>query len=199
MMREGGSVSGLVLGVGGDDEFVFFQFHMGMIVETTSGHFLRLEPLRHAAFPPRRLLVFLLNRLALPAHRPPSPAAGRAHHDSLPRPHGRRVLAPEVDPPVLPPVVVPALPRPPHPVVDAAGGVLAAVEAVRVVHAPLAEDADLDRDAEFDVADHAVAAAVLAVAPAAAPEAELPQDDRVASLEDFGVRDPRVGHVRVHA
>lgn len=87
----------------------------------------------------------------------------------------------------------------PHPVVDAAGGVLAAGQPVRVVHAPLAEDADLDRDAEFDVADDAVAAAVLALAAAAGAQAELPQRDRVAALEDFGVRDARVGHVRVHA
>ena len=68
-----------------------------------------------------------------------------------------------------------------------------------MVYAAFAENADLNRDAEFDIADDAFAAAVLARAAAAGAQAEFPQHDRVASFEDLGIRDARVGHVRVHA
>lgn len=68
-----------------------------------------------------------------------------------------------------------------------------------MVDATLAQDADLHRNAEFDIADHAFPAAVLAQARAALAQAEFPQYDRVAAFEDLGVRDARVGHVRVHA
>ena len=68
-----------------------------------------------------------------------------------------------------------------------------------MVHAPLAEDADLHGDAEFDVPDHAFAAAVLAGAGAVLAQAELAQDHRVASFKDLGVGDAGVCHVRVHA
>ena len=40
---------------------------------------------------------------------------------------------------------------------------------------------------------------MLALTAAALPQAELPQQDRVAPLEDLGIGDARVGHVRVHA
>ena len=68
-----------------------------------------------------------------------------------------------------------------------------------MVDAAFAQDAHLDRDAELDVADDAVAAAVLTRAPASRSQAELAQQDRVPAFEDLGVRDARVGHVRVHA
>ena len=68
-----------------------------------------------------------------------------------------------------------------------------------MVDAALAQDAHLHGDAELDVADDAVAAAVLAVAAAAGAQAEFAEEDRVAALEDFGVGDARVGHVRVDA
>ena len=163
---------------------------------------LRLHPLRHTPFPPRGPLILLLDGLALRPHLPPPATAGRAHHDPLAPVHRRRVLAPEIDPPVLPLLSIPApspLLHPPHPVIDAARGFLPAGEPVRVIDAPFAQDAHLHGDAEFDVPDHALPAAVLARARAARAQPERAQDDRVAALEDLGVRDAGVGHVGVDA
>lgn len=68
-----------------------------------------------------------------------------------------------------------------------------------MIHAPFAEDADLDRNAEFNVPDDAFASLVLAVTAAVGTEAEFAQHDWVSSFKDFGVGDAGIGHVRVHA
>ena len=68
-----------------------------------------------------------------------------------------------------------------------------------MIHAALAQYAHLHRNPKLNVADHAVAAAVLAPPAAAVAQAEFPQQHRVPAFEDLGVRDARVRHVRVHA
>lgn len=77
--------------------------------------------------------------------------------------------------------------------------IFAAVETVRVIHTAFREDGDLDRDAEFDVADDTIAALVLAVSTATGAETEFTEQYRIATLEDFGVSDACVGHVGVNA
>ena len=68
-----------------------------------------------------------------------------------------------------------------------------------MIDSALAEDADLDGDSEFNVADHAVATAVLAFSAAAVSKAEFVEQDGVAPFEDFGVGDAGVGHVHMDA
>lgn len=179
---------------------------------------LRLHPQRQTPLPPPLPLVpLLLHDRALPADRPPPATTGRAHDDPLAPRHRGRVLAPEVDIAVFILlffffflftffiiIMANIMSRPPHPhaadpIVDPAARGPAAAEPVGVVHAAFAQDADLHGDAELDVADHAVPAAVLARAAAAGAQAELAQKDRVPPFEDLSVGDARVGHVRVHA
>lgn len=66
-------------------------------------------------------------------------------------------------------------------------------------NAAFAQNRDLHRDPELDIAQDALAAGVQARAAAAVAEREFAQQDGVAALEDLGVGDARVGHVRVHA
>ena len=85
----------------------------------------------------------------------------------------------------------------PNPHILATSSVFPSLQAVGVVDATFAQDGHLDRDAEFDVANHAFAAAVEACAGAAPAQGEFAEDDGVAAFEDFGVGDARVGHVGV--
>lgn len=87
----------------------------------------------------------------------------------------------------------------PDPEVQTALTVLAALEPVGTVDASLAEDGDLQRDAEFNVAHHAVPASMLAVAAGAVPDGEFPQQDGISTLKDLRIGDARVGHVDVYA
>lgn len=110
-----------------------------------------------------------------PDHWSPPPAPGRHHDDSFPGLHAGGVLAAEIDRRRrrLSVLVVgrgfASFARVAHPEVQPAGGVFTACEAVGVVGASFAEDADLYGDSELDVADDAVAAGVLALAAAAVP------------------------------
>lgn len=138
---------------------------------------------------------------------PPSASTGRHDDDSLPGAHPRGVFAAEIDdlfflssflsfllffiftisPPLPHPQIPPTRPLPP------------ARQTIRTKNPPFAQNADLHRDAELNVAHHALPAAVLAPPAAVRAEAEFAQNHWVPALEHLGVGDARVGHVRVHA
>lgn len=170
------------------------------------------------AFPPRRATISPscpLLRFAPLSREAPTAPTGRHDYDSLSRVHGGGVFPPEVYDSFFffffvlfalfshQDVVISCTrvrsPSLADPQVHSAGPVFPAGEPVRVKDATFAEDADLDGDAELDVADDALASVMLAVAAAVGAEAEFAQHHWIPSLEDFGVGDAGVGHVRVHA
>ena len=156
--------------------------------------------------------------MILPHHLPlllsnlPIPASTRRHDDdALAGTHRGSIFGPEVDLSIfdfssflffsvvrndgfLSPLLNTSDPE-----IFPASSVFAAVEAPGVVYASFRQDGDLDGDSEFDVADHAVAAAVLAITARVGAEAEFAQDDGVAAFEDLSVGDTCVGHVDVDA
>ena len=67
-----------------------------------------------------------------------------------------------------------------------------------MIDSSFAQNTHLHRNPELDIADDALAATMLPVSSAAGPQAELAQQDRIAAFKDLGVRDARVGHVRVY-
>ena len=155
---------------------------------------------------------------------PPSTASRRIDDNPLPSFHSSRVLPAQIDPPFLPhnllvlsisvsisilPIRIP-IQQPirslrvagldlPHPDVQPTLGILATLQPIWPIHPPLAQDGRLDGDAEFDIADDAIAAVPLAAPAAALAQRELAQQHGIPALEHLGVGDARVRHVRVHA
>lgn len=130
--------------------------------------------------------------------RAPTATTRGADDDSIARAHAGGVLCAEVDASCGIKLAGGGIRHVPDPEVHAAGGVMAAVEAPRVIDAPLREDGDLYGDAEFNLSDDAVAAGMQTCSARAGSQGEVPEDDGVATLEDLGVGDACVGHVDVN-
>lgn len=140
--------------------------------------------------------ILLATNLALVSSPTPSSASRRLDDDPLAWLHLGGILAAEADVSLVPVSV--RLLNPTHPEILATLGILAPFQTVRVVDSTFGKDGNLHRDAEFNMSDDAVSAAVLSSSPRIRSKAELSKQNGVSPLKHLRVGDACVGHVCVY-